>query len=365
MKKLKELFSIQLFIVFSALVVIILSLSYIQASATLLETTKNKTDIPAYLISSRDGISYKEVQGPGYGNYNFSNTADLFSSCPEEIAVFVHGWNANESQAKEQVDRVKMSLENNSYTYPLVGYSWDSNNVWIASQYIAKWNGPVLADFILNMTDSCNIDKGKDMQIRLIGHSLGSRVILSSLDSLLKNETLNKNNTSIASVHLMGAAVDDEEVTKDPKNILSDFTNWGTVKSDYGTAIEKVVVNFYNLHNPEDYIFEPNVTPAYEIYPAFEGDSALGQSGYQTLPWNINSSLPNNYHQINVEKEIPANDDADGDGKCDYPLGDKCAVSKEGDNHRGYMGFRNSTDTTKLVNNGVIDIVIKSWDTSK
>ncbi len=355
----------QLFILFSALVVMILSISYIQASATVLETTQDKTEIPTYLISSRDGTSYKGVQGSGYGNYSYLDIDNLYSTCPSEIAIFVHGWNANESHAKEQVDRVKMSLENNSYAYPLVGYSWDSNNVWIASQYIAKWNGPILADFILDMTNSCSIDKGEDMQIRMIGHSLGSRVILSSLDSLLKNETLNRNNASIASVHLMGAAVDDEEVAKDPKYILNDFTNWGTVKSDYGKAIEEVVINFYNLYNPEDLIFEPNIIPAFEVYPSFEGDSALGQSGNQTFPWSINSSLPNNYHQINVEKEIPAIDDADGDGKCDYPIGDKCSVSKEGDNHRGYMGFRNSTDTMELVDNGVIDIVVKSWDTSK
>jgi hypothetical protein len=127
----------------------VLSLSYIQANATMLETAINKTDISTYLISSREGTCYKAVQGPGYGNYNFSNIADLFSSCPEEIAIFVHGWNATESQAKEQLDRVKMSLENNSNGYPLVGYSWDSDNVWIASQYISKWNGPILADFVL------------------------------------------------------------------------------------------------------------------------------------------------------------------------------------------------------------------------
>jgi len=317
MKKLKELFNFQLFIIFSALVVIILSLSYIQASATLLETAKNKSEISTYLISSREGTLYKGVQGPGYGNYSFSNIADLFSSCPEEIAIFVHGWNATESQAMEQLDRVKMSLENNSYPYPLVGYSWDSDNVWIASQYISKWNGPILADFVLKLANSCNIDKVKDMQIRLIGHSLGSRVILSGLDSLLKDGTLNQNNISIASVHLMGAAIDDEEVAKDPKFILNDTTNWGTVKSDYGKAIEQEVLNFYILFSPEDNLFQPNEIPAFEIYPSFEGDSALGHLGYQVFPWNINSSLPANYHQINVEDEIPINKDADGDGICD------------------------------------------------
>jgi len=66
---------------------------------------------------------------------------------------------------------------------------------------------------------------------------------------------------------------------------------------------------------------------------------ALGQSGNQTFPLSVNSSLPNNYHQINVEKQIPKNSDADGDGKCDYPIDNTCTVVKVCDNHRGYMGL--------------------------
>jgi hypothetical protein len=306
------------------------------------------------------------VQGPGYGNYTFSNITDLFTSCPKEIVIFVHGWNATERQAMEQLDRVKMSLEHNGYTNPLVGYSWGSDSEWIASQYIAKWNGPILADFILKLNNSCNIEKGKDMQIRIIGHSLGSRVILSSLDSLLKDGILNRNNTPIASVHLMGAAVDDEEVTKDPRYILNDKTNWGTVKSDYGKAIEEVVVNFYNLFNPGDNLLEPGKIPAFQVYPTFEGDLALGNYGYQIYPRNISSSLPTNYHQINVEKEISLITDADGDGKCDYPIPgtNECTVLKVGDNHRGYMGFRNSTDPTRLIDDGAIDVVVRNWNIS-
>ena len=46
------------------------------------------------------------------------------------------------------------------------------------------------------------------------------------------------NGFKIASVHLMGAAVDDEEVSKNPLDISSDSTNANTVKSAYGKAIE-------------------------------------------------------------------------------------------------------------------------------
>jgi hypothetical protein len=81
-------------------------------------------------------------------------------------------------------------------------------------------------------------------------------------------------------------------------------------------AIEEVVQDFYNLYNPEDNAFEPNpVYPfdPFQIYPSYEGDWALRQTGYQTIPFNIFLSLPTNYRQINVRDEIIPVCDADGD----------------------------------------------------
>lgn len=49
-------------------------------------------------------------------------------------------------------------------------------------------------------------------------------MVLSSLDSLYKNAIWNNNNYTISSVHLMGAAVDDEEVSNNPRDILDDLT---------------------------------------------------------------------------------------------------------------------------------------------
>lgn len=93
------------------------------------------------------------------------------------------------------------------------------------------------------------------------------RVVLSALNNLNLNETWNDNNFKIESVHLMGAAVDDEEVSSDP---IEDFNNpgWGPswripyyytgdgVKSPYGNAIAEEVVSFYNLINPEDNVLQ-------------------------------------------------------------------------------------------------------------
>ena len=52
---------------------------------------------------------------------------------------------------------------------------------------------------------------------------------LADLDSLHENETWNKNNFTIKSVDLLGATVDDEEVSTNPQDILIDQTNWGTL----------------------------------------------------------------------------------------------------------------------------------------
>jgi hypothetical protein len=120
----------------------------------------------------------------------------------------------------------------------------------------------------------------------------------------------------------MGAAVDDEEVSKNAQDIIDDSTNRGTVKSAYGQAIEDEVIRFYNLNNPADNVLEPlpfyPYDFFYEIYPFFEQDSALGQDGYQTSP---QIQLPKNYTQINVQNRIQPIYDADAlEGTDFWPM---------------------------------------------
>ena len=82
---------------------------------------------------------------------------------------------------------------------------------WTTAKEIANENGPKLAQFILDYKDSCKQQQNSDVNISLIGHSLGSRVILSSLASLNDNAKWNEMNFNITSVHLLGAAVDNGE----------------------------------------------------------------------------------------------------------------------------------------------------------
>jgi hypothetical protein len=139
----------------------------------------------------------------------------------------------------------------------------------------------------------------------------------------------NENNLTIKSVDLLGAAVDDEEVSTNPQDILIDQTNWGTPKSDYGQAIEAVVTNFTNSFSSKDNMLEPNPEKSYypfQVYPSFETDRALGQ-------------------------------------KCDLinPFTNTCMITEIGDNHRGYLGYRKPVNTLTIIDDGAIDIVVDKW----
>ncbi|HSF50602.1 MAG TPA: hypothetical protein VLA74_07570 [Nitrososphaeraceae archaeon] len=105
------------------------TLDNIYASTDSIADTTSEKSIPIYMITTRGDLNPPvEVQGDGYnGKYQFGNIDQLKKECPAEIVIFVHGWGNDEFKAKERLDRVKMSLENNSYSNPLIGLSWDSN----------------------------------------------------------------------------------------------------------------------------------------------------------------------------------------------------------------------------------------------
>jgi hypothetical protein len=334
-------------------------------ATTISEQTKK---ISPYMITTRDRLNYYEgIQELGYNkSYSFLDIDQLTQKpCPDEIVIFVHGWGADKDEAKERFDRVKLSLEKNNYTYPLVGFSWDSDQAWLSAKFVAKDNGPQLTKFIVGTMDKCiKKQPEKDLKIRLIAHSLGARVVLSSLDSLSKNLTWNSGNYKLASVHLMAAAVDNEEVSIYPGDILNDPTNWGSPKSDYGKVIQEEVIEFDNLFSTKDNMLEPNFTsPFNQIYPYFEADWALGQSGYQKVPYDMNittKSLPKNYDEKEVQNEIVAICDADADGKPDLPFvtGQRISI---GDNHGGYLGYRDIANKSRITHDGAINVVVDDW----
>ncbi len=329
--------------------------------------SSNQLHIPTYMLTTRGNNPASPIemqQGFGYhNNYQYGDVNKLFITCPKEIVVFVHGWGVSAEVSKEQLDRVKMSLEKNSYNTTLIGYSWASDKNWDPAKILAKNEGPKLAQFIAKYKETCKNVHNVNSDVLLVSHSLGARVILSALDSLHNNPIWNNNgnNFKITSVNLMGAAVDDEEASLNPLDISADHTNVNTVKFAYGKAIQDEVVRFYNLNNPEDNALEPlpfyPFDWFYEIYPLFEEDSALGQSGFQTDP---RITLPGNFVQVNVKNEIKDISNADAIDGWDVGLCndyDFCQVDV-GDNHLGYMGFRNPENTDELGDDGAVNVVV-------
>ncbi|MFL6371689.1 MAG: alpha/beta hydrolase [Nitrososphaera sp.] len=215
-----------------------------------------------------------------------------------------------------------------------MGFSWDSNTTitpngigWSIAKAIAENNGPKLAHFMLDYKITC-----PDTDIRVIAHSLGTKVILNALLELTNNPLWNSSSSSsnfkIESVHLMGAAVDNEQVSIGP------------VDTDYpreiicGRRIESQVSKFYNFFDRQDNALE-------ELYPYYEdGETTLGLRGAKQ-----GITLPSNYQDIDVTEEVSFIDDANGDYMCDLPnpfIPNFCTISAIGDNHLVYVGYVSS-----------------------
>jgi hypothetical protein len=273
---------------------------------------------------------------------------ELDQRCPGEIAIYVHGVWASPQSAIEQVQRVDISLrQGNDYDVAIVGFSWDSDTSinpdgWEVAKVIANKNGELLADLIVDYKGECPSD-----EVRLIAHSLGSRVILSALQSLHDESR----GSIIRSVHLMGAAVDDEQVSTNDSLCLSNVPPLPCS----GRAIESTVqTKLYNLHNYEDNFLHPVL--------GYTEDYALGLYG-------SSGSRPNKYEQYSVLSSIYPIPNADGNPSTD------CRDSTIGvflwslswgfnegwgDNHCGYMGFRTLSSLNPW-KDGAIENVVRNW----
>ncbi|HEX2406765.1 MAG TPA: alpha/beta hydrolase [Nitrososphaeraceae archaeon] len=234
----------------------------------------------------------------------------------------MHGFNRDDTDAKEEFNRIQKSLIHNNYRIPLVGFSWDSKVLWEIAKNNTKQNGENLTKFIMSFENKC-----PNTDIRILAHSLGAAVVNSTLVSLYKNDTWT---SKIASIHLLGAAINNSLIAQD--TLL-------------GNAIIDTVDKFYNLYNHEDDGLKVN---------QLENPQPLGLVGAP----NVN--IPSNYIDTNVTYEILPFSDADGDGNIEECFEDINPVKVWGDNHCGYIGFKNST-TGSIIDDGAMNIVVRDW----
>ena len=133
----------------------------------------------------------------------------------------IHGLRNNTSGALTKFVIAKRRLVHLGYKNPVIGYSYDSNTT--GAQYIlhalhalhigviiANKNGRNLAKFVIDFKQ-----KSPETKIRLMGHSLGAHVILSTIKNLAKNT---KNKGIIEAVYLFGGSIPSDALSA--KNAL-------------------------------------------------------------------------------------------------------------------------------------------------
>lgn len=197
--------------------------------------TKKKRPVPR--ISTRgyyDLSDGKTLKNNSYHTYPKNDFKKLIDS--KELTVMIHGLRNDNAGAVAKIVLAKNRLHELGYGYPVIGFSYDSNvtgahlikhakRVLSVGQTIAKKNGRNLGKFIEDFKIA-----SPGTKIRLMGHSLGSQVILSGLEYLSKKK---QNHGIVESVYLFGASItEDVPSSKEYGKILKN-------------TVHKKIVNHY------------------------------------------------------------------------------------------------------------------------
>ncbi len=154
----------------------------------------------------------------------------------KELVIMIHGLQNDNAGAVAKIILARNRLHKLGYSHPVIGFSYDSNttgahlithvkHAFAIGQIIAKKNGRNLGKFI----EDFKITSPKT-KIRLIGHSLGSRVILSTAEYLAKKK---QNSGIIDSVYFFGASITED---------IPSSKKYGKILQ---TIIDKKIINYY------------------------------------------------------------------------------------------------------------------------
>ena len=239
----------------------------------------------------------------------------------EDILIVVHGLNNTETKAENRFALARESLQKCGYKGLVLGYSWDGSTNWDpfgATGYRkAKHNsmatGPKLAQFLSDLHAA-----NPKAQIRMIGYSMGARLVVEALHVLAYDPKFKDTSWKLESAHLVGAAIDNEQLQVDDR---------------FGRPIEMRVERFFNYYSPND-------SKLGKYYKPLEADRAIGRSDIENR-----DKAPKNYFSRDVSAELLAvNKNGDPD-----PAGER------GKNHSAYLGIRNNDGEWK--DDGALDVV--------
>ena len=152
----------------------------------------------------------KTLKNNSYYAYPKSDFKKLVGS--HELTIMIHGLRNDNAGAIAKVVLAKRQLHKLGYAHPVIGYSYDSNttgahlikhakHALAVGQKIAIKNGKNLGKFIEDFKTISPKTK-----IRLMGHSLGSQVILSTLEYLAKRQDAGV----VEGVYLFGASITED-----------------------------------------------------------------------------------------------------------------------------------------------------------
>ncbi|KAF6244328.1 DUF726 domain-containing protein [Nitrosopumilus sp. b2] len=147
----------------------------------------------------------------------------------KELTIMIHGLRNDNAGAIAKVLLARNRLRKLNYYYPVVGFSYDSNTTGAhlikhakhalrVGQIIAKKNGHNLGRFVEDFKKP-----SPQTKIRLMGHSLGSQVILSTVEYLAKKK---QNFGILESIYLFGASItEDVPSSKKYGKLLQNIVN--------------------------------------------------------------------------------------------------------------------------------------------
>ncbi|RMW35256.1 MAG: DUF726 domain-containing protein [Nitrosopumilus sp.] len=169
---------------------------------------------PVPRISTRgyyDLKTGKTIKKNNYYLYPKKDFQKLIES--KELTIMIHGLRNDNAGAIAKAVLARNRLRKLGYSHPVIGFSYDSNttgahlikhakHALAVGQSIAKKNGRNLGKFIEDFKESSPKSK-----IRLMGHSLGSQVILSTIEYLAKKK---ENSGILESVYFFGASITED-----------------------------------------------------------------------------------------------------------------------------------------------------------
>lgn len=279
------------------------------------------------VVSTRGNVSQGQL-APGCSAYAYAVEGELpgyadNTLSPADVLLVIHGFNNTADKARYKFGIAAEALAQNSFRGVVAGYSWDADTQrdplamtgYHEGMRSAQINGAMLARFIQDYKL-----RNPSTRLHLLGYSMGARVALEALLALADNPHCYYPGVAVTSVHLVGAAVENEDVELGRR---------------YGNAITNSCYALYNYYSPED-----NKLTYY--FPLKEGDRALGRTDIEHP-----AQKPPNYIGVNAQRELPKFNDG---GKID--------VEEYGDNHSGYLGTRDAAG--RLIDDGVMDLVARN-----